>query len=184
MFSYSSTKLKILFIAALCVVAMGCSNLSISEYYDNNDDIEESSKAETTDNKVEVIATTTTEIDNDVVMLEAKGNAEPNQAYQTLNDLNGPCPTKFYNISIPNNGKYCQSFAAELPATMIFFMPIPPTEAVNYYLSNNGELAVTQQVKNRIMLKSADNTKTVVVSPDGVGSQIDILVKPKLQASN
>jgi len=87
------------------------------------------------------------------------------------------CPEKFNQVSIPVNGKLCQIFAADFPASMILFIPQTPEEVVQYYLTSSDSFIEPKKIKNRTMLKSADNNTTLIISKDGGGTQVDILVK-------
>ncbi len=86
------------------------------------------------------------------------------------------CPQQFYAVTLPTNGKLCQVFATELPASMIFFVPQAPSEVVDFYRQRSGVFTTTKQVRQRYMLKSDDNTTTLIISKDGQGSQVDVLV--------
>ena len=87
------------------------------------------------------------------------------------------CPEKFNQIDIPINGKLCQIFAADFPASMILFVPQSPEEVVEYYLSSSINFIEPKVIKQRTMMKSADNNATLIISKDGGGTQVDILVK-------
>lgn len=90
------------------------------------------------------------------------------------------CPETFNQVDIPVNGKLCQIFAADYPASMILFIPQSPEEVVEYYLSSSVQFAEPKTVKQRTMIKSADNNTTLIISKDGGGTQVDILVKAPL----
>ncbi|MDT0629038.1 hypothetical protein [Alteromonas sp. W364] len=90
------------------------------------------------------------------------------------------CPETFNQVDIPVNGKLCQIFAADYPASMILFIPQTPEEVVEYYLSSSVQFAEPKTVKQRTMIKSADNNTTLIISKDGGGTQVDILVKAPL----
>jgi hypothetical protein len=90
------------------------------------------------------------------------------------------CPESFNQVDIPVNGKLCQIFAADYPASMILFIPQTPEEVVAYYLSSSVEFAEPKTIKQRTMIKSADNNTTLIISKDGGGTQVDILVKAPL----
>jgi hypothetical protein len=88
-----------------------------------------------------------------------------------------PCPEHFHEIKIPSNGKFCQVFAAKLPASMIFFVPQPPVEIVEFYKQHSNTFSTTRQVKDRFLMQSSDKNTTLIISNDGQGTQVDILVK-------
>jgi hypothetical protein len=87
------------------------------------------------------------------------------------------CPENFNQVSIPANGKMCQIFAADFPASMILFIPQTPEEVIQYYLASSNSFVKPKRIKQRTMLKSADNNTTLIISKDGGGTQVDILVK-------
>lgn len=87
------------------------------------------------------------------------------------------CPEDFNKVSIPVNGKLCQIFAADFPASMILFIPQTPEEVIQYYLASSNSFVEPKTIKQRTMLKSADNNTTLIISKDGGGTQVDILVK-------
>ena len=87
------------------------------------------------------------------------------------------CPEDFNKVSIPVNGKMCQIFAADFPASMILFIPQTPEEVIQYYLASSANFVEPKTIKQRTMLKSADNNTTLIISKDGGGTQVDILVK-------
>lgn len=86
------------------------------------------------------------------------------------------CPKSFYTVKLPNNGKLCQVFATELPASMIFFVPQAPSEVLKFFKQGSSEFSTTTQLKQRYMLKSNDKTTTLIISADGKGTQVDVLV--------
>lgn len=86
------------------------------------------------------------------------------------------CPNSFYSITLPSNGKLCQVFATELPASMIFFVPQSPSEVADFYRTNSDTFTTTKQVKQRYILQSIDKNTTLIISEDGEGSQVDVLV--------
>lgn len=87
------------------------------------------------------------------------------------------CPNAFYQVKLPENGKLCQVFAADLPASMIFFVPQSPSEVVNYYEVDGTIFESPERVKDRYMLQSTDKNTTLIISSDGTGTQVDVLVK-------
>ncbi len=89
------------------------------------------------------------------------------------------CPTSFNNIQVHESGKLCQIFAVEFPASMIFHIPMKPHDVISFYKSTNPELILSSTIKERTLLKSPDDNKTLIISRDGDGTQVDILVKQK-----
>ena len=87
------------------------------------------------------------------------------------------CPNDFFEVKLPQDGKLCQVFAADLPASMILFVPQTPEQVIQFYQQDADSFSTSRQVKDRFMLQSDDKNKTVIISADGQGTQIDILVK-------
>jgi|GEM_PF-2312450 len=87
------------------------------------------------------------------------------------------CPSQFNQLEIPNDGKLCQIFAADFPASMIFFVPKTPQDVIDFYLAGNKSLSATKKVKERTLLQTSDKNTTLIISKDGAGTQIDILIK-------
>lgn len=86
------------------------------------------------------------------------------------------CPTEFFQVPIPVGGKLCQIFATDLPASMVLYVPQTPQSVVDFY-QNNDQFQTANASKQRYLIQSKDNNITVIVSADGAGSQVDILVK-------
>jgi len=86
------------------------------------------------------------------------------------------CPMSFNQVPIPESGKLCQIFAAEFPASMVLHVPQTPNSVVSFY-QDSQLYSEVQAVKERFMLQTTDKNTTIIVSTDGEGSQVDILVK-------
>lgn len=99
---------------------------------------------------------------------------KPSSASQIIETQN--CPIQFYQVNLPQNGKLCQVFAAELPASMVFFVPQTPNEVLKYYRSFENTWADTKQVKQRYVLVSVDSKSRLIISADGAGTQVDVLI--------
>lgn len=91
-----------------------------------------------------------------------------------------PCPTQFNSIAIMQTGKVCQIFAADYPASMVYFVPTSPAQVVEYYLSSTSQFESATEVKNRTIMKSRDGNTTLIVSKDKAGTQVDVLVRAPL----
>lgn len=87
------------------------------------------------------------------------------------------CPEQFNSIKLPVDGKLCQVFAADYPASMVIHIPNSPEEVISQYLANHPSLKRKNSTHTRTMLQSDDKNTTLIVSPDGSGTQMDILVK-------
>lgn len=86
------------------------------------------------------------------------------------------CPAKFYDVALPENGKLCQVFAANLPASLTLFVPQAPAEVLSYYTQDTKQFGSSEQIKKRYVLRSNDKSTTLIISKDGQGSQVDIRV--------
>jgi len=87
------------------------------------------------------------------------------------------CPADFYTLPLYPNAKFCQLFAEELPASMSYFAISDQQTAKAFYLEKLGQAEDEKMLKGRIVLQYSNGQKVVVISKDGQGSQIDILVK-------
>jgi hypothetical protein len=87
------------------------------------------------------------------------------------------CPADFYTLPLYPNAKFCQLFAEELPASMSYFAISDQQTAKAFYLQELGQAEDEETLKGRIVLQYSNGQKVVVISKDGQGSQIDILIK-------
>jgi hypothetical protein len=110
-------------------------------------------------------------------LTEVKTTQEKSTAKRTTNANIHTCPANFYDVQLPTNGKLCQVFAADLPASMIFFVPQLPEEVIAFYEQDTVTFSTTRQVKDRVLLQSEDKNTTLIISTDGSGTQVDVLVK-------
>lgn len=100
-----------------------------------------------------------------------------NKAALSFESSTQSCPDQFYNVKLPTNGKFCQVFAADLPASMILFVPQDPAKVIEFYQQDSATFSASRAVKDRFIMNSNDNNATVIFSRDGQGTQVDILVK-------
>lgn len=189
--------LKHFILFSLLIFFYGCSSISVERFYAKSEKQSQGDKVETNpvidnsalsakDNSQAKLTTIPLVKDNnfpdeisldEIKLVEASGNIETTSIQVESLKIDNQCPKQFHDVKIPENGKYCQSFAAELPASLVFFVAMQPSETVQFFIDKNQNFDVKKEVKNRIMLSNSDNSKTLIVSPDGVGSQVDILVK-------
>lgn len=107
----------------------------------------------------------------------------------TVNEtVTGPaaavCPGEFHSIVIPATAKQCQLFDTSVndeivPASMVYFVADSKDNVISFYQQAIPELTVHSTFNERTLLVANDNAIRVVVSPDGNGSQVDILVTAK-----
>jgi hypothetical protein len=101
---------------------------------------------------------------------------EPNSsALQT--EHSDSCPVDFYTIPVIKDAKFCQQFAATPPASLSYYTQKQQTAAKLFYLETFGPADKEQELKGRIVLQYNQGSKIVIISTDGTGSQVDILVK-------
>lgn len=86
------------------------------------------------------------------------------------------CPSNFFQVPIPESGKLCQIFATDMPASMVFFVPQTIQSVVDFY-ANKAQFDAAEQSLERFLINSKDKNVTVIVSADGTGTQVDVLVK-------
>lgn len=99
-------------------------------------------------------------------------DANANPAFSTQ-----PCPDSFKSVPIIENARLCQPFADSLPASMIYHADITKDEAVAFYEQHIGTADSKKHMKGRVMLTYTEKQVIIVISKDGQGSQVDILVK-------
>ncbi|WP_088330500.1 hypothetical protein [Lacimicrobium sp. SS2-24] len=86
------------------------------------------------------------------------------------------CPERFHAIPLTTDAKFCQQFDDKLPASLSFFSAGTPELTLDYYLSQM-TAAQHSNSKGRQVLQSQQGHWVIVISQDGEGSQVDILVK-------
>lgn len=87
------------------------------------------------------------------------------------------CPEAFYDLPLYPNAKFCQLFAEKTPASMSYFAISDQQTAKEFYLEKLGQAEDEKMLKGRIVLQYNQGQKVLIISKDGDGSQIDILVK-------
>ena len=86
------------------------------------------------------------------------------------------CPTAFFAVSIHKDAKQCQRFDTDMPASLVYFVADTPQSLVAYYLELMPDLSLKGTFNQRVLLVNTQQDVRVVVSPDGDGAQVDILV--------
>ena len=87
------------------------------------------------------------------------------------------CPENFYTLPLYPNAKFCQLFAEALPASMSYFAGSDQQTAKAFYVDQLGQAEDEKVLHGRIVLQYSKGQKVLVISKDGQGSQIDILIK-------
>lgn len=93
------------------------------------------------------------------------------------------CPASFYAVKIHEEARQCQRFDAQMPASMVYFVNDSTDALVAFYLALMPNLHLKGEHNARILLTNDAGDVRVVVSPDGNGAQIDILVVADTTAS-
>jgi hypothetical protein len=86
------------------------------------------------------------------------------------------CPEHFHTIPLTQDARFCQQFDDKLPATLSFHSVVTPDAALSFYLEQLSNAEQTTS-KGRQVLQAPAGEWVLVISADGEGSQIDILVK-------
>lgn len=87
------------------------------------------------------------------------------------------CPTKFHDLPLFPNAKMCQIFGENLPATMTYHATTDLQTTRDFYTEALGEADSISMLKGRIQLEYDDANKIIMLSEDGAGTQVDVLVK-------
>jgi hypothetical protein len=114
----------------------------------------------------------------EILELETAQMSDQVSEPMSIPETRGPtCPVDFYTLPLYPNAKFCQLFAEELPASMSYFAISDQESAKAFYLDQLGQAEDEQMLKGRIVLQYGNGQQVVVISKDGQGSQIDILIK-------
>jgi hypothetical protein len=103
--------------------------------------------------------------------------ANPDEQQSELSIGAQTCPAEFFTLPLHPKAKFCQLFAQDLPASLSYFAASGPVETKAFYQAALGQADSEQLLKGRIVLQYEAGNKIVVISKDGIGSQIDVLVK-------
>ncbi len=87
------------------------------------------------------------------------------------------CPADFYQLPIFPGAKLCQIFDGSVPASLIYHAAADPQTTQTFYQQQLGQADNITQLKGRIMMEYKDSDKIIVISKDGNGSQVDVLIK-------
>ena len=87
------------------------------------------------------------------------------------------CPDDFFQLPLFPQANLCQIFAEELPASMTYHAKATPQSTKDFYQQQFGQADKESLLKGRIVLEYSNSEKIVIISQDGAGSQVDMLVK-------
>ena len=87
------------------------------------------------------------------------------------------CPAQFYQLPLYPEARLCMIFDDSLPASLTYHANATTGETQAFYQQHFGSNASWTEQKGRIKVVSADNNQTIIISVDGAGTQVDILVK-------
>lgn len=89
------------------------------------------------------------------------------------------CPASFFDVSLMANARQCQQFDDSLPASLVYFTKHTPKDVIAYYQNAYPQFVKKSPVNQRTMLAAIDDSVRIVVSPDNMGTQVDVLIISK-----
>lgn len=87
-----------------------------------------------------------------------------------------PCPSEFHAVTLSLDASQCQQFESDIPAAMVYHTQLTPTQVVSFYRERLPTFKTHPAISQRTLITSKDRNTKIVVSPDNVGAQVDILV--------
>ena len=87
------------------------------------------------------------------------------------------CPDDFFQLPLYPLARMCQIFAEELPASLVYHSNADQEMTKAYYLRTLGQAESENTLKGRTVLQYKNGDHIIIISQDGDGSQVDILVK-------
>jgi hypothetical protein len=112
-----------------------------------------------------------------LLTLSSSGLSQAQEQQTETNVSTQSCPEFFYTWPLYPNAKFCLLFAEELPASMSYFAISDQQTIRAFYIEKLGQAEDEKMLKGRILLQYSNGQKVLVISKDGKGSQIDILIK-------
>lgn len=86
------------------------------------------------------------------------------------------CPKQFYSVPLPTHASTCHQFNDTLPASMSFYSTFNIEELERFYRTSNLPFSSIQKHLGRYVLKANEDNIRIIISKDGNGSQVDLLV--------
>jgi hypothetical protein len=102
------------------------------------------------------------------------------QAYAQSTKASTPCPESFHQLPVYPNAKLCQMFDDTFPATLTYHAAVDIDTAASFYIKALGKTNKNIQVKGRRVLHFNSDNPIIIISKDGQGSQVDVLMKQAL----
>ena len=97
---------------------------------------------------------------------------------QTTSVSRSTCPSTFYSVQLTTDASACHVFADDLPASLTYHSK-QTSDELEHFFRQQMDGPVNQSLsQNRILIRQANDQTIIVISPDGTGSQVDILVNP------
>ncbi|MBC3765192.1 hypothetical protein [Neptunicella marina] len=87
------------------------------------------------------------------------------------------CPTLFFNLPLYPQANYCQQFNDAPPATLTYHANAGMQQTAEYYQKQLGKPGSDSMFKGRRVMQFDQGNTIIVLSVDGNGTQVDILVK-------
>ena len=87
------------------------------------------------------------------------------------------CPNDFFQLPLYPQARMCQIFADELPASLVYHSNADKETTKAYYVQSLGQAESENTLKGRIVLQYNNGDHIIIISEDGNGSQVDILIK-------
>lgn len=86
------------------------------------------------------------------------------------------CPQNLHNLPVPAHVNTCHSFLDDFPAALSFYSPEAPINLKQFYLDAGVDIAISRQNQGRFILIGQQDQYRIIISQDGAGSQVDLLV--------
>lgn len=98
------------------------------------------------------------------------------RSVQTAVVSGSTCPLTFYNVQLTTDASACHVFADKLPASLTYHSKQASNELEHFFRQQiDGPVKHTLS-QNRILMRETNDQTIIVISRDGAGSQVDILV--------
>ncbi len=92
------------------------------------------------------------------------------------------CPADFFGLPLYPDAKMCQLFSDGLPASLTYHASTDQSTAQKFFTQNLGNANKTSTLLGRTVLEYDGSNVIIVISKDGDGSQVDVLVKSDIQS--